>query len=153
VTFAERLADPGWRATALLFLAMILLFVSLRLREAGKIRRKYPRERIRLVSYLVTFYGLDSQPAGPLRTQGAAVLLKDGLYFRARVTGLELHIPAEGVLNVGLTDTHRGRTLRQYLVAIRFRTPEGRGETAAFRFVRPGLWLKALRQTLTPGRS
>jgi hypothetical protein len=39
------------------------------------------------------------------------------------------------------------------VVAIRFRTAEGQGETAAFRFAQPGLWLTALRDTLLPGRA
>lgn len=149
MTFTERLSDPGWLLTALTLLAMLLLIALLRLREAGKIYRKFPRERILRISYLATYYGLDSQPAGPLRFAGAAVLLKDGFYFRSRVTGFELHIPAKQVLNVWPADTHRGRTMRQYVVAIRFRTPEGRGETAAFRFVQIGTWFKALRETLT----
>ena len=153
MTFTERWADPGWRMTALLFLGMILLLVLLRLRETGRIRRKFPRERIVRTSFLVTYYGLDSQPGGALRSLGAAVLLKDGLYFRARVTGFELTIPAAAILHIGLTNTHRGRTLRQYVVAIRFRTPEGQGETAAFRFALPGQWLTALRDTLLPGRA
>ena len=153
MTFTERLADPGWRMTALLFLGMILFLVLVRLREAGRIRRKFPRERIVRTSYLVTYYGLDSQAGGALRTLGAVALLKDGLYFQARVTAAELTIPAAAVLHVGLTNTHRGWTLRQYVVAIRFRTPEGRGETAAFRFAQPGRWLMALRDTLLPGRA
>ncbi len=152
MTFAESWADPGWRATALLFLGMILLLAALRLREAAGLRRRFPRERVVRTSYLVTYYGLDSQPAGALRSLGAAVLLRDGLYFRARVTRFELSIPASAILHIGLTNTHRGRTLRQYVVAIRFRTPEGRGETAAFRFAQPGLWLTALRDTLLPNR-
>jgi len=152
MTFMERLADPGWRMTALLFLGMILALVLLRLRESGRIRRKFPRERIVRTSFLVTYYGLDSQPAGgAFRSLGAAVLLKDGLYFRARVTAFELTIPAAAILSIGLTNSHRGRTLRQYVVAIRFRTSAGQGETAAFRFALPGRWLTALRSTLLSG--
>jgi hypothetical protein len=153
MTFAERLADPGWRLTALLFLGMIVSVAALRLSESSRLRRKFPRARVVSTSYLVTYYGLESQPAGPLRSLGAVVLLKDGLHFRARVGGFELSIPAAAILNIGLTNTHRGRTLRQYVVAIRFRTSEGQGETAAFRFAQPGRWLTALRETLLPGRA
>jgi hypothetical protein len=153
MTFAERLADPGWRLTALLFLGMILSIAALRLSESARLRRKFSRARVVRTSFLVTCYGLESQPAGPLRSLGAAVLLKDGLYFRARVGGFQLSIPAPAILNIGLTNTHRGRTLRQYVVAIRFRTSEGQGETAAFRFAQPGRWLTALRETLLPGRA
>jgi hypothetical protein len=153
MTFAERLADPGWLMTALLFVLMLLSLILLRLVETLRLRRKFPPQRLVRTSYLVTYYGLDSQPAGPQRLQGAAALLQDGLYFRARVTGFELSIPAAAILNIGLTNTHRGRTLRQYVVAIRFRNPEGQGETAAFRFAQPGRWLTALRETLLPGRA
>jgi hypothetical protein len=153
MTFAERLADPGWRLTALLFLGMILSMAALRLSESARLRRKFPRARVVRTSFLVTYYGLESQPAGPLRSLGAVVLLKDGLYFRARVSGFQLSIPASAILNIGLSNTHRGRTLRQYVVAIRFQTSEGQGETAAFRFAQPGRWLTALRETLLPGRA
>jgi hypothetical protein len=153
MTFAERLADPGWRMTALLFLGMILSMAVLRWSESARLRRRFPRSRVVGTSYLVTYYGLESQPAGPLRSLGAVVLLKDGLFFRARVSGLELSIPAADILSIGLANTHRGRTLRQYVVAIRFRNPEGQGETAAFRFAQPGRWLTALRETLLPGRA
>jgi hypothetical protein len=154
MSFAERWADPGWRATALLFLGMLLLLALLRLREAARLHRRFPRERVVRSSYLVTCYGLESQPAGgALRSLGAAVLLKDGLHFQARVTPFQLTIPASAILHIGLTNTHRGRTLRQYVVAIRFRNPEGQGETAAFRFAQPGRWLTALRETLLPGRA
>ena len=153
MTFAERLADPGWGLARPLFLGMILSMAALRLSESARLRRKFPRARVVRTSYLVTYYGLESQPAGPLRSLGAVVLLKDGLYFRARVSGFELNIPAAAILNIGLSNTHRGRTLRQHVVAIRFRTSEGQGETAAFRFAQPGRWLTALRETLLPGRS
>jgi hypothetical protein len=132
---------------------MILLMVVLRLREALRIRRKFPRENIVRTGYGITFFGLDSEPGVPQRILGALVLLKDGLYFRARVTKRELYIPREAILHISLSDTHRGRTLRQYVVAIRFRTPEGKGETAAFRFPRPASWISAIQATLTENRS
>ena len=152
MSFAERLSDPAWRTTALLLLGMILLMVVLRLLEARRVRGKFPRENIVRTGFGITYYGLDSETSTLQRTLGALVLLKDGLCFRARVTGQELYIPGTAVLNIGLTNSHKGRTLRQYVVAIRFRTPEGRAETAAFRFPQPVRWITALKATLTPGR-
>jgi hypothetical protein len=153
MSLLDRLSDPGWRTTALLLLGMILLVAALRLREVLRIRRKFPRERIVRTSYAVTYFGLDSEPGLPKRILGALVLHKDGLYFRARVTRQELSIPAAAVTHVGVTDTHRGRTLRQYVVAVRFRTSAGQGDTAAFRFPLPALWIAALQATLTGSRS
>ena len=152
MAFSERLADPAWRNTALLLLAMILFVAILRIREVLRVRAKFPRERIVLTSYAATYLGLDSEPGLPGRISGVLVLHRDGLYFKARVKKSELSIPAAAVTHVGITDTLRGRTLRQFAVAIRFRTPEGRGETAAFRFLLPGRWITALKATLTPGR-
>ncbi len=153
MSFAERLSDPAWRATALLLLGMVLLIVVLRLWEARRIRRKFPRENIVRIGFGVTYFGLDSEPGAPQRCLGALALLKDGLYFRARVGNPELYIPGAAILHLDLTNAHRDRTLRQYVVGIRFRTPEGRGDTAAFRFPRPGRWVSAIRNTLTAGRS
>jgi hypothetical protein len=152
VSIAERLSDPAWRTTSLLLLGMILLIVLLRLREARRVRRKFPREKIVRTGYGISFFGLDSEPGIPRRILGALVLLQDGLYFRARVGDRELHIPRASILHIGLIDTHRGRTLRQYVVGIRFRTPEGKGETAAFRFPRPARWISAIQATLIEGR-
>ncbi len=153
MNFAQDLSDPAWRTTALLLLGMILLIVALRLWEAFRIRRKFPRENIVRTGYGITFFGLDSEPGAPQRILGALVLLRDGLYFRARVTKRELYIPGKAILHLSLSNTHRGRTLRQYVVAIRFRTPEGKGETAAFRFLRPTPWISAIQATLTQTRS
>jgi hypothetical protein len=153
VSIAERLSDPAWRTTALLLLGMVLLIVMLRLWEAGRIHRKFPRQNIVRIGYGITYFGLDSEPGLPQRCLGALVLLKDGLYFRARVANQELHIPGAAILHIGLTDTHRGRTLRQYIVAIRFRNAEGQGETAAFRFPRPARWISAIKSTLLEGRA
>jgi hypothetical protein len=153
VSFVERLSDPAWRTTALLLLGMVLLIVALRLWEARRIRRKFPRQNIVRIGFGITYFGLDSEPGAPQRILGALVLLKDGLYFRARIASQELHIPGADILHLSLTNTHRGRTLRQYVVGIRFRTPEGRGETAAFRFPRPTPWITAIRATLLEGRA
>ena len=149
----ERLADPGWRMTALLLIAMVAFMVFLRFREARRIVRKFPRERIVLTSFSATFYGLESEPGGPARSVGALVLLKDGLYFRARVTHRELTIPGSAIMNLDVTNTHRGRTMRLYVLAIRFRNPEGKGDTAAFRLLRPARWITAIRSTLMGERT
>ena len=54
MTFAERLADPGWRLTALLFLGMILSMAALRLSESARLRRKFSRARVVRTSFLVS---------------------------------------------------------------------------------------------------
>jgi hypothetical protein len=149
----ERLSDPGWLMTALLLIAMVAFLVFLRIREARRIVRKFSRERIVLTSFSVTFYGLESEPGGPARSVGALVLSKDGLYFLARVSHRELTIPGSAIIHLDVTNTHRGRTLRQYVLAIRFLNSEGKGETAAFRLLRPARWITAIKATLIGDRT
>ncbi len=153
MNFLERLHDPSWLMTALLLLGMILALVVLRIREARKLGEKFPRESIVLTSFAVTYYGLDSEPGQIQRIVGALLLHKDGLYFRARAAKRELAIPRAAIIRIEATNTHRNRNLRLYVVGIRFRTPEGGQDTAAFRLTQPARWIAAIKATLIEGRA
>ena len=148
----EGLTNPNWLVFALLFMAVLMYLVILRNREARRISKKFPREWIVLTSFGVNYYGLESEPGGPLRSIGALVLLKDSLYYRARFADRELTIPGAAITHIGVTDTHKGKPLHQYVVAIRFLNPEGREEKAAFRIPLPAQWTTAIKATLIGGR-
>jgi hypothetical protein len=149
----EGLTNPNWLLFALLFLAVLLYLAFMRSREARRISEKFPRERIVLTSFGVNYYGLESEPGGPLRSTGALVLLKDCLYYRARFAKRELTIPGAAITHIGVTDTHKGKPLHQYVVAIRFLNPEGKEEKAAFRIPLPAQWTAAIKATLIRDRA
>jgi hypothetical protein len=153
MNFMEGLTNPNWLVFALLFLAVLLYLVILRNREARRISEKFPREQIVLTSFGVNYFGLESDPGGPLRSTGALVLLKDSLYYRARFANRELTIPGAAITHIGVTDTHKGRPLHQFVVAIRFLNTEGKEEKAAFRIPLPAQWTAAIKATLIGGRA
>jgi hypothetical protein len=153
MNFMEGLTNPSWLVFALLFLAVMLYLVIIRNRESRRISEKFPRDQIVLTSFGVNYFGLESEPGGPLRSAGALVLLKDRLYYRARFANRELTIPGPAITNIGVTDTHKGKPLHQYAVAIRFLNAEGSEEKAAFRMPLPAQWTAAIKATLLGGRS
>jgi len=149
----EGLTNPNWLVFALLFLGLLLFLALLRNREARRISEKFPRDRIVLTSFGVNYFGLESEPGRPLRSVGALVLLRDGLYYRARFANRELTIPGAAITHIGVTDTHKGRPLHQYVVAIRFLNADGQEQKAAFRIPLPAQWTAAIKATLIAGRS
>jgi hypothetical protein len=153
MNFLEGLTNPNWLVFALLFLAVLLYLVILRNREARRISEKFPRERIVLTSFGVNYYGLESESGGPLRSVGALVLLRDCLYYRARFAKQELTIPGAAITHIGVTDTHKGKPLHQYVVTIRFMNAQGKEEKAAFRIPLPAQWTAAIKATLIRDRA
>jgi hypothetical protein len=153
MNFLEGLTNPNWLVFALLFLAVLLYLAYMRNREARRISEKFPREQIVLTSFGVNYYGLESEPGGPLRSTGALVLLRDALYYRARFAKRELTIPGAAITHIGVTDSHKGKPLHQYVVAIRFLNAEGKEEKVAFRMPLPAQWTAAIKATLIGGRS
>jgi len=153
MNFMEGITNPNWLVFAVLFLAVLLYLVIQRNRETRRISEKFPRDRIVLTSFGVNYYGLESEPGGPLRSTGALVLLKDSLYYRARFANRELTIPGATITQIGVTDTHKGKSLHQYVVAIRFLNAAGKEEKAAFRIPLPAQWTTAIKATLIGGRA
>ena len=153
MNFMEGITNPNWLVFAVLFLAVLLYLAILRNREARRISEKFPRDQIVLTSFGVNYYGLESEPGRPLRSIGALVLLRDSLYYRARFANRELTIPGAAITHIGVTDTHKGKPLHQYVVAIRFLNAEGKEQKAAFRIPLPAQWTTAIKATLIRDRA
>ena len=153
MNFMEGITNPNWLVFAVLFLAVLLYLAILRNREARRISEKFPRDQIVLTSFGVNYYGLESEPGRPLRSIGALVLLRDSLYYRARFANRELTIPGAAITHIGVTDTHKGKPLHQYVVAIRFLDPDGKEQKAAFRIPLPAQWTAAIKATLIRDRA
>ncbi len=153
MSFLAGLANPNWLLFALLFLAVLLYLAIQRNRETRRLSEKFPRERIALTSFGVDYFGLESEPGGLSRSTGALVLLRDCLYYRARFANRELTIPGAAITHIGVADTHKGRALRQQVLAIRFLNAAGREEAAAFRVPLPAQWTAAIKTTLIRDRA
>ncbi len=148
----QGLTNPNYLIFALLFIGVIFYLAFMRQRESSRITRKFGQEEIVITSFGVNYYGLESEPGGPLRSAGALVLLREGLYYRARFTSRELFIPGSAITYIGVSGTHKGKALHQQVVVIQFLNPEGREERAAFRMPYPAQWVAAIKANLLEKR-
>jgi hypothetical protein len=144
----EGITNPNWLVFALLFLGIIFYLAYMRQRETKRITDKFDQKDIIITSFGVNYYGLESEPGGPLRSAGALVLLKDGIYYRARFSKRELMIRATSIAYIGVTDTHKGKDLHQTVVVLQFLNPDGKEEKAAFRIPYPAQWVAAIKSNL-----
>jgi len=144
----EGITNPNWLIFALIFLGVLFYLAYMRQRETKRITDKFDEKEIILTSFGVNYYGLESEPGGPLRSAGALVLLKDGIYYRARYAKRELYIPGSAITYIGVTNVHKGKDLHQSIVVLQFLSPEGREEKAAFRIPYPGQWVGAIKSNL-----
>ena len=122
--------------------------VYMRQRETKRITDKFDEEQIIITSFGVNYYGLESEPGGPLRSAGALVLLKNGIYYRARYAKRELFIPGSSITYIGVTNVHKGKDLHQTVVVLQFLNSEGKEERAAFRIPYPAQWVAAIKSNL-----
>jgi hypothetical protein len=145
---AERFSNPNWLIFAVLFILIMFYLVYMRQRETKRIADKFDKDRIVITSFGVNYYGLESEPGGPLRSAGALVLLKDGIYYRARFANRELYIPGSVITYIGVTNVHKGKDLHQSVVVLQFLSEEGREDKAAFRMPYPAQWVAAIKSNL-----
>jgi hypothetical protein len=144
----EKITNLNWLIFALIFLGIIFYLAYMRRRESKRITDKFDKHEIITTSFGANYYGLESEPEGPLRSVGALVLLKDGIYYRARYANRELLIPGSAITYIGLTNVHKGKNLHQTVVMLQFLNPEGKEEKAAFQIPYPGQWVAAIKSNL-----
>ena len=144
----EGITNPSWLVFALLFLAIMFYLAYMRQRETRRILARFDKSQIILTSFGVNYYGRDSEPGGPLRSSGALVLVKSGLYYRARFANRELFVPGPSITYIGVSNQHKGKDLHQNVVVIHFLNEEGKEEKAAFRIPYPGQWVAAIKAHL-----
>jgi hypothetical protein len=144
----QGLTNPNWLIFALLFLGIIFYLAYMRQRESKRVLQKFNKEDIVITSFGVNFFGLESEPGGPLRSAGVLVLLRHGLYYRARFANRDLFIAGPAITYIGVTHTHKRKDLHQAVVLIQFLNEEGREEKAAFRIPYPAQWVAAIKANL-----
>jgi hypothetical protein len=145
---AESFSNPNWLIFAVLFIFIMFYLVYMRQRETKRIADKFDQNEIVITSFGVNYYGLESEPGGPLRSAGALVLLKNGIYYRARYAKRELYIPGSAITYIGVTNVHKGKDLHQSVVVLQFLSEEGREDKAAFRMPYPAQWVAAIKSNL-----
>jgi hypothetical protein len=149
----EGITNPRWLVFALLFLGIIFYLAYMRQRETKRITDKFDKQDIIITSFGVNYYGLESEPGGPLRSAGVLVLLKDGIYYRARFANRELVISGSAITYIGVTNVHKGKDLHQSVVVLQFLNQDGKEEKAAFRIPYPAQWVAAIKNNLLDNKA
>lgn len=144
---AEGIGMVGWGIFTALFFGLLVFIVLMRRVESRRIERRFKTESIVISSYGVNYFGLSSEPGGPARSAGTLVLLKDGIFYRARFRKKELFIPGNAITAIRIVETHKGKPLYQKAVAIVFRRDENE-VSACFRIPFPDQWIGAIRKNL-----
>ena len=144
---SEGIGIVGWGIFSALFFGLLVFIVLMRRVESRRIENKFKKESIIISSYGVNYFGLSSEPGGPARSAGTLVLLRDGLYYRARFRKKELFIPGDAITAIRIVETHKGKPLYQKVVAIVFRQDENE-VSACFRIPFPDQWIGAIRKNL-----
>ncbi len=151
MNYLEGITNPGWLSFAILFLGIIFFMAVVRQRESKRIMEKFNSDDIIITSFGVNYFGLESEKGGPLRSSGALVLLKNGLYYRARYRKKELFIKKGTITYIGVSDVHKRKPLYQNVVVIKFVNDDGNEEKAAFRMPYPNQWIMAISKNLVAG--
>jgi hypothetical protein len=127
------------------FIFAVFLFEWFLQRDMKKVRGQFNRKDIIIASYGVRFYGLESEPGGPLNSGGQMLFLKSGLYYKGRFDKRELFIPRESILSIAVTDFHKGEPTIGKCLAFYFTDKNGKIDRAAFELPYPKQWVDAIR--------
>ncbi len=142
------LNNSSWLVIAAIFSGVIFYLVYMRSVESRRVERKFGKDEIIISSFGVNYFGRESEPGRPLRSSGVLVLVKKGLYYRARWRKRELFILGSTITYIGVSDVFKKKSLYQHAVIISFLSKEGKDDKVAFRIPYPAQWINAIKLNL-----
>ncbi|MFP4617221.1 MAG: hypothetical protein ACLFMZ_00130 [Spirochaetaceae bacterium] len=138
--------DQSWLIMGFIIFGLIIFLAVMRSVESRRVHNKFSSDSILLTAFGVNYFGLSSEPGKPLRSAGSLVLVRDGLYYRARFLKREVFIPGDTISSLEVVDYHKGINLHQKALAINFRNKDkGSPDRAVFRIPYPNNWITAIR--------
>ncbi len=103
-----------------------------------------------LVEPTANCFGFESKGATQLRGNGCLALTPDRLVFAMWVPARDTVVERSQILRVDTAKSHLGKTQGAALLRVRFRTPQGVEEVAAWRLRDLTPWLEELRGVHSP---
>ncbi len=138
--------DQSWLIMGFIIFGLIIFLAVMRSVESRRVHNKFSSDSILLTAFGVNYFGLSSEPGKPLRSAGSLVLVREGLYYRARFLKREVFIPGDTISSLEVVDYHKGINLHQKALAINFRNKDkGSPDRAVFRIPYPNNWITAIR--------
>ena len=145
--------NQQWVIIALVFFGFLAYVAWVRRRDHRWIENRFGKDRVRAMSFGINYFGRATEPGTPRRSSGFLLLLPDRLFYRSRVAGMELDIPAHRIVDVTHDRRHKGVELHQSVIRVDFRTEDGQPDSAAFKVPYPPQWIQAIQTTLCPAGS
>ena len=139
-----------WLIIALIFFAIIGYIAWIRWRDRKWIEARFGNDRVLAMSFGVNYYGRATEPGKPKRSSGFLILLPDRVFYRRRLAGLEIDIPADRIHRVYPGHTHKGVDLHQSVVKVEFLASDRQKDAVAFKVPYPPQWVHAIESTLLP---
>jgi hypothetical protein len=141
-------ANQQWIFIAIVFFGIIFYISWLRWRERKWIEKRFGEERAIAMSFGVNYFGRTTEPGAPRKSSGFLLMFPDKLFYRSRLTKLELEIPGHRLTRVYHDSNHKGIDLHQSLMKVDFLNHKGQKDTAAFKVPYPPQWIQAVEATL-----
>ena len=148
----EIFKNQQWVIIAIVFFGIIAYISLIRWRDRNWIEKRFGRQQAVATSFGVNYFGRSTEPGKPRRSSGFLLLLHDRLFFRSRLSKLELDIPGSRITHVYHDRSHKGMDLHQSLVKVDFLNDQNQKDTAAFKVPYPPQWIQAIETTLIVGK-
>ena len=142
-------ANGSWLYLFIIFAAVIGYFAFIQRRDTNNVLARFDRENVLLTSFGVNYFGRVSEPGGPARSSGILVLLKEGLYYKARFSKRELFIPGENLKKIEIIEVFKNKPLHQKVLAFIFLDENGNEDKTAVRIPHPEQWVAAIKSTFS----
>ena len=136
----------NWPAIALLGGVVIFGLALVRWRERRFIKARFKGDTPLIMSFGVSFLGLESEPGRVKSEGGLLALFSDFLYYRGRTSGRELIIETIRIIEIDHGRRHRDFELDRDALKTSFYASGDKIETAAFTVPYPSQWIAALQK-------
>jgi len=141
-------ANQHWMVIAVIFFGIIGYIAFIRWRDRKWIENRFKGKKVLSMSFGVNYFGRASEPGKPRKSAGFLLLLEDGVFYRSRAAGLELHVPSNRIARVYPGDSIKGVNLHQSVMIIDFINENDDRDSAAFKVPYPPQWINVIQNNL-----
>ena len=138
------LIHQQWLLIAFIVFGIIAYIAWIRWRDRKWIESHFGNTQTLAMSFGVNYFGRAIEPGKPKRSSGFLLLYPERLFYRSRMTGLEVDIPTKLIHRVYHGNSHKNVELHQSVVKVDFLTTKGQKDTVAFKVPYPPQWIQVI---------
>ena len=138
------LIHQQWLLIAFIVFGIIGYIAWIRRRDHKWIEARFGKSQTLAMSFGVNYFGRATESGKPKRSSGFLLLYSDRLFYRSRLTGLEIDIPTKLIHRVYHDTSHKNVELHQSVVKVDFLTSDGQKDSVAFKVPYPPQWIQVI---------